>query len=43
MCGMETREIFEKIFTCNICDYERSDFLVKKRKADPSKCDFCNP
>jgi len=42
MCGMQTRETFEKIFTCNICDYERSDF-IKKHKADPSKCNFCNP
>ena len=42
ICDMETRETFEKIFTCNTCDYEKSEF-VKKEKADPAKCDFCNP
>lgn len=42
ICEMETRETFEKIFTCNTCDYEKSEF-VKKEKADPAKCDFCNP
>lgn len=42
ICDMETRETFEKIFTCNTCDYEKSEF-VKKENADPAKCDFCNP
>ena len=42
ICDMETRETFEKIFTCNTCDYEKSEF-VKKEKADPAKCNFCNP
>jgi hypothetical protein len=42
ICDMETREIMEKIFTCNKCHYEKSEF-VKKVKADPAKCDFCNP
>ena len=42
ICDMETRETFEKIFTCNTCDYKKSEF-VKKEKADPAKCDFCNP
>ena len=42
LCGLETRETMERIFTCISCDYEKSEF-VKKKKADPAKCDFCNP
>ena len=42
LCDMETRETFEKIYTCISCDYEKSEF-VRKKKADPAKCDFCNP
>jgi hypothetical protein len=42
LCDMETRETMERIFTCISCDYEKSEF-VKKTKADPAKCDFCNP
>ena len=42
LCDMPSNQIKSKIFSCLKCDYEKEEY-VKDRKADPAKCNFCNP
>lgn len=42
LCEMPTKQIMAKIHTCLKCDYEKKE-MIKDKKADPSRCDFCNP
>ena len=42
ICEMPSNQIMAKIYTCLKCDYEKEE-VVKNKKADPAKCNFCNP
>jgi len=42
ICEMPSKQIMSKIHTCLKCDYEKKETTTVK-KADPAKCDFCNP
>ena len=42
LCEMPSKQIMSKIHTCLKCDYEKKETTTVK-KADPAKCDFCNP
>ena len=42
LCEMPSNQTKAKIYTCLKCDYERKEY-VKSNKADPGKCNFCNP
>jgi hypothetical protein len=42
ICEMPSNQIKAKIYTCLKCDYEKKEY-VKDKKADPAKCNLCNP
>jgi hypothetical protein len=42
LCEMPSNQTKEKIYTCLKCEYEKKE-SVKDKKADPAKCNFCNP
>ena len=42
LCEMPSNQVKEKIYTCLKCEYEKKE-AVQDKKADPAKCNFCNP
>jgi hypothetical protein len=41
-CGMAKRETLAEVFECKKCKHQE-EVKIKKKFADQSKCDFCNP
>lgn len=42
-CESPTNSPVANIWSCVKCEYKKEETLAKQAKADPSKCNYCNP